>query len=211
MNILAVILDWFIHFDKKIILLIDIISNFFDGIRLVFYNKATAATKAVGEFINMVKNNISAQGKALINFINKLIKSFIDSVNWFLKFNINLVTYGVKLFGWATVSAFNWFSQFLIALFMLSIEFLKDFANAFMESSLSAIPDAITTMIFSIPGFNLLPVVNDIKKGISKTLKELFKVGGSLNPNVDFTKAITGALNAAAKEVEKGFKKIFGI
>jgi hypothetical protein len=95
---------------------------------------------------------------------------------------------------------------------MLSIEFLKDFGNAFMESSLGAIPRAITNMIFSIPGFNLIPGIGVVKDGISKSMEQLFKVGGSIIPSgIDISGAINDALNAFAGAVEDGVKDFFGL
>ena len=209
MNILALLLDWFIHFDQKLLIVPNAITNFFNGILLAFVNISSSVGNAIVSFINLLTNNIKEQGTALGNYFTNLGNSIVKAWNWTVKTSKDLVIYATKLYGWAAVTGFNWLSQFFIALIALSIEFLKDFGNAFMESSLSAIPRAITNMIFSIPGFNLIPGVGEIKKGIEKAMKELFKVGGSLNPGVDFTSAITGELNKAAKAVEKGVTDFF--
>ena len=211
MNILALLLDWFLHFDQKLLIVPNAITNFFNGILLAFVNISSSVGNAIASFINLLTNNIKEQGNALGNYFTNLGNSIVKAWNWTVKTSKDLVIYATKLYGWAAVTGFNWLSQFFIALIALSIEFLKDFGNAFMESSLSAIPRAITNVIFSITGFNFLPAVGEIKKGIEKAMKELFKVGGSLNPGVDFTSAITGELNKAAKAVEKGVKDFFGL
>ena len=209
MNILALLLDWFLHFDQKLLIVPNAITNFFNGILLAFVNILSSVGNAIVSFINLLTNNIKEQGTALGNYFTNLGNSIVKAFIWTVEISKNLVIYATKLYGWAAVTGFNWLSQFLIALFMLSIEFLKDFGNAFMESSLSAIPRAVTNMIFSIPGFNLIPGVGEIKKGIEKALGELFKVGGSLIPGVDFTSVITDELNKAAKAVEKGVTDFF--
>lgn len=211
MNILALLLDWFLHFDKKLLIVPDAIANFFNGIRLAFVNIGSATSKAIVDFLSLVGTNIVTQGKALADYFTNLGKSIEKAWNWVVKFNSDSINYAINLYGWALVTGWTWLSQFVIALFMLSIEFLKDFGNAFMESSLSAIPRAVTNMIFNIPGFNLIPGVGEIKKGITKALGELFKAGGSLTSSVDFSGAINNELNKTAKEIEKGIKDFFGL
>ena len=83
-------------------------------------------------------------------------------------------------------------------------------ALAYQELILTAIPNAVVGAIFSISGLNLVPAVDSLRKAINDIIKGMFKVGGSiLTP--DIGKAIEGALNEAAKELEKGFKSMFGI
>jgi len=155
---------------------------------------------------------MASQGKAAADYLANLGNSIEKAKNWIVKFNKDSVNYAIKLYGWALVTGWRWLSQFVIALFMLSIEFLKDFGNAFMESSLSAIPRAITNMIFNIPGFNLIPGIGAVKDGISKSMEQLFKVGGSITPSgIDIGGAINGALNAFASAVEDGVKSFFGL
>jgi hypothetical protein len=211
MDILALLLDWFLHFDQKLLIVPNAIANFFNGVRLAFVNIGSATSKAIVDFLTLVGTNIVTQGKALANYFTNLGNSIEKAWNWVVKFNKDSVNYAIKLYGWALVTGWTWLSQFVIALFMLSIEFLKDFGNAFMESSLSAIPRAVTNMIFSIPGFNLIPGIGEIKKGITQALGELFKVGGSLTSSVDFSGAINNELNKTAKEIEKGIKDFFGL
>jgi len=214
MDILALLLDWFLNFEKKILIVPDAIANFFIGIRLAFVNLASSVGQAIVDFLSLVGTNIVTQGKALANYFTNLGNSIVKAKNWVVKFNSDSVNYAIKLYGWALVTGWRWLSQFVIALFMLSIEFLKDFGNAFMESSLSAIPRAITNMIFNIPGFNLIPGIGAVKDAISKSMEQLFKVGGSITPSgigIDITGDITGALNSFASAVEDGVKSFFGL
>ena len=212
MNILALLLDWFLHFDKKLLIVPDAIANFFNGIRIAFVNLASSVGQAIVSFLSLVGTNMASQGKAAADYLANLGNSIEKAKNWIVKFNSDSVNYAIKLYGWALVTGWRWLSQFVIALFMLSIEFLKDFGNAFMESSLSAIPRAITNMIFNIPGFNLIPGIGAVKDGISKSMEQLFKVGGSITPSgIDIGGAINGALNAFASAVEDGVKSFFGL
>jgi hypothetical protein len=212
MNILALLLDWFLHFDKKLLIVSDAIANFFNGIRLAFVNLASSVGQAIVNFLSLVGTNMVSQGQAFAGYLTNLGNSIEKAKNWIVKFNSDSVNYAIKLYGWALVTGWRWLSQFVIALFMLSIEFLKDFGNAFMESSLGAIPRAITNMIFSIPGFNLIPGIGVVKDGISKSMEQLFKVGGSIIPSgIDISGAINDALNAFAGAVEDGVKDFFGL
>ena len=212
MDILALLLDWFLHFDKKLLIVPDAIANFFNGIRIAFVNLASSVGQAIVSFLGLVTNNMASQGKAAADYLTNLGNSIEKAKNWIVKFNSDSVNYAIKLYGWALVTGWRWLSQFVIALFMLSIEFLKDFGNAFMESSLSAIPRAITNMIFNIPGFNLIPGIGAVKDGISKSMEQLFKVGGSITPiGIDIGGAINDALNAFAGAVEDGVKSFFGL
>jgi len=212
MNILALLLDWFLHFDKKLLIVPDAIANFFIGIRLAFVNLASSVGQAIVDFLSLVGTNMVSQGQAFAGYLTNLGNSIEKAKNWIVKFNSDSVNYAIKLYGWALVTGWRWLSQFVIALFMLSIEFLKDFGNAFMESSLGAIPRAITNMIFSIPGFNLIPGIGVVKDGISKSMEQLFKVGGSIIPSgIDISGAINDALNAFAGAVEDGVKDFFGL
>jgi hypothetical protein len=212
MNILALLLDWFLHFDKKLLIVPDAIANFFIGIRLAFVNLVSSVGQAIVNFLSLVGTNMVSQGQAFAGYLTNLGNSIEKAKNWIVKFNSDSVNYAIKLYGWALVTGWRWLSQFVIALFMLSIEFLKDFGNAFMESSLSAIPRAITNMIFNIPGFNLIPGIGAVKDGISKSMEQLFKVGGSITPSgIDIGGAINGALNAFASAVEDGVKSFFGL
>jgi len=212
MNILALLLDWFLHFDKKLLIVPDAIANFFNGIRLAFVNLASSVGQAILDFLSLVGTNMVSQGQAFAGYLTNLGNSIEKAKNWIVKFNSDSVNYAIKLYGWALVTAWRWLSQFVTALFMLSIEFLKDFGNAFMESSLSAIPRAITNMIFNIPGFNLIPGIGAVKDGISKSMEQLFKIGGSIIPSgIDISGAINDALNAFAGAVEDGVKDFFGL
>ena len=212
MNILALLLDWFLHFDKKLLIVPDAIANFFNGIRLAFVNLASSVGQAIVNFLSLVGTNMVSQGQAFAGYLTNLGNSIEKAKNWIVKFNSDSVNYAIKLYGWALVTGWRWLSQFVIALFMLSIEFLKDFGNAFMESSLSAIPRAITNMIFNIPGFNLIPGIGTVKDGISKSMEQLFKIGGSIIPSgIDISGAINDALNAFAGAVEDGVKSFFGL
>ena len=212
MNILALLLDWFLHFDKKLLIVPDAIANFFNGIRLAFVNLASSVGQAIVDFLSLVGTNMVSQGQAFAGYLTNLGNSIEKAKNWIVKFNSDSVNYAIKLYGWALVTGWRWLSQFVIALFMLSIEFLKDFGNAFMESSLSAIPRAITNMIFNIPGFNLIPGIGAVKDGISKSMEQLFKIGGSIIPSgIDISGAINDALNAFAGAVEDGVKDFFGL
>ena len=210
MDILALLLDWFLNFEKKILIVPDAIANFFIGIRLAFVNLASSVGQAIVDFLSLVGTNIVSQGQAFAGYLTNLGNSIVKAKNWVVKFNSDSVNYAIKLYGWALVTGWRWLSQFVIALFMLSIEFLKDFGNAFMESSLSAIPRAITNMIFNIPGFNLIPGIGAVKDGISKSMEQLFKIGGSIIPSgIDISGAINDALNAFAGAVEDGIKSLF--
>jgi len=212
MNILALLLDWFLHFDKKLLIVPDAIANFFNGIRIAFVNLLSSVGQAIVDFLSLVGTNMVSQGQAFAGYLTNLGNSIEKAKNWIVKFNSDSVNYAIKLYGWALVTGWRWLSQFVIALFMLSIEFLKDFGNAFMESSLGAIPRAITNMIFSIPGFNLIPGIGVVKDGISKSMEQLFKVGGSIIPSgIDISGAINDALNAFAGAVEDGVKDFFGL
>ena len=212
MNILALLLDWFLHFDKKLLIVSDAIANFFNGIYLAFVNLASSVGQAIVDFLSLVGTNMVSQGQAFAGYLTNLGNSIEKAKNWIVKFNSDSVNYAFKLYGWALVTGWRWLSQFVIALFMLSIEFLKDFGNAFMESSLGAIPRAITNMIFNIPGFNLIPGIGVVKDGISKSMEQLFKVGGSIIPSgIDIDGAINDALNAFAGAVEDGVKDFFGL
>ena len=212
MNILALLLDWFLHFDKKLLIVSDAIANFFNGIYLAFVNLASSVGQAIVDFLSLVGTNMVSQGQAFAGYLTNLGNSIEKAKNWIVKFNSDSVNYAFKLYGWALVTGWRWLSQFVIALFMLSIEFLKDFGNAFMESSLGAIPRAITNMIFNIPGFNLIPGIGVVKDGISKSMEQLFKVGGSIIPSgIDISGAINDALNAFAGAVEDGVKDFFGL
>jgi len=211
MNILALLLDWFLHFDKKLLIVSDAIANFFNGIRLAFVNLASSVGQAIVNFLSLVGTNMVSQGQAFAGYLTNLGNSIRNAAEWIVNQGINSRRYVSKLIGWALVTGWTWLSQFVIALFMLSIEFLKDFGNAFMESSLRAIPNAVTNTLYFIPGFNLIPGVGEIKKGISKALGELFKVGGSLKPSVDFSVAINNDLNKMAKDLEDSFKEAFGL
>jgi hypothetical protein len=212
MNILALLLDWFLHFDKKLLIVPDAIANFFIGIRLAFVNLVSSVGQAIVNFLSLVGTNMVSQGQAFAGYLTNLGNSIEKAKNWIVKFNSDSVNYAIKLYGWALVTGWRWLSQFVIALFMLSIEFLKDFGNAFMESSLSAIPRAITNMIFNIPGFNLIPGIGAVKDGISKSMEQLFKIGGSIIPSgIDISGAINDALNAFAGAVEDGVKDFFGL
>ena len=212
MNILALLLDWFLHFDKKLLIVPDAIANFFNGIRIAFVNLASSVGQAILDFLSLVGTNMVSQGQAFAGYLTNLGNSIEKAKNWIVKFNSDSVNYAIKLYGWALVTGWRWLSQFVIALFMLSIEFLKDFGNAFMESSLSAIPRAITNMIFNIPGFNLIPGIGAVKDGISKSMEQLFKIGGSIIPSgIDISGAINDALNAFAGAVEDGVKSFFGL
>jgi hypothetical protein len=212
MNILALLLDWFLHFDKKLLIVPDAIANFFNGIRLAFVNLASSVGQAILDFLSLVGTNMVSQGQAFAGYLTNLGNSIEKAKNWIVKFNSDSVNYAIKLYGWALVTGWRWLSQFVTALFMLSIEFLKDFGNAFMESSLSAIPRAITNMIFNIPGFNLIPGIGAVKDGISKSMEQLFKIGGSIIPSgIDISGAINDALNAFAGAVEDGVKDFFGL
>lgn len=212
MNILALLLDWFLHFDKKLLIVPDAIANFFNGIRLAFVNLASSVGQAILDFLSLVGTNMVSQGQAFAGYLTNLGNSIEKAKNWIVKFNSDSVNYAIKLYGWALVTGWRWLSQFVIALFMLSIEFLKDFGSAFMESSLSAIPRAITNMIFNIPGFNLIPGIGAVKDGISKSMEQLFKIGGSIIPSgIDISGAINDALNAFAGAVEDGVKDFFGL
>ena len=212
MNILALLLDWFLHFDKKLLIVPNAIANFFIGICIAFVNLASSVGQAIVSFLGLVTNNMASQGKAAADYLTNLGNSIEKAKNWVVKFNSDSVNYAIKLYGWALVTGWRWLSQFVIALFMLSIEFLKDFGNAFMESSLSAIPRAVTNMIFNIPGFNLIPGIGAVKDGISKSMEQLFKVGGSITPSgIDIGRAINNALNAFAGAVEDGVKSFFGL
>jgi len=212
MNILALLLDWFLHFDKKLLIVPDAIANFFIGIRLAFVNLVSSVGQAIVNFLSLVGTNMVSQGQAFAGYLTNLGNSIEKAKNWIVKFNSDSVNYAIKLYGWALVTGWRWLSQFVIALFMLSIEFLKDFGNAFMESSLSAIPRAITNMIFNIPGFNLIPGIGTVKDGISKSMEQLFKIGGSIIPSgIDISGAINDALNAFAGAVEDGVKSFFGL
>ena len=214
MNILALLLDWFLHFDKKLLIVPNAIANFFIGICIAFVNLASSVGQAIVSFLGLVTNNMASQGKAAADYLTNLGNSIEKAKNWIVKFNSDSVNYAIKLYGWALVTGWRWLSQFVIAIFMLSIEFLKDFGNAFMESSLSAIPRAVTNMIFNIPGFNLIPGIGAVKDGISKSMEQLFKVGGSITPSgigIDITGDITGALNSFASAVEDGVKSFFGL
>jgi hypothetical protein len=212
MNILALLLDWFLHFDKKLLIVPDAIANFFNGIRIAFVNLLSSVGQAIVDFLSLVGTNMVSQGQAFAGYLTNLGNSIEKAKNWIVKFNSDSVNYAIKLYGWALVTGWRWLSQFVIALFMLSIEFLKDFGNAFMESSLSAIPRAITNMIFNIPGFNLIPGIGAVKDGISKSMEQLFKIGGSIIPSgIDISGAINDALNAFAGAVEDGVKSFFGL
>lgn len=212
MNILALLLDWFLHFDKKLLIVPDAIANFFNGIRIAFVNLLSSVGQAIVDFLSLVGTNMVSQGQAFAGYLTNLGNSIEKAKNWIVKFNSDSVNYAIKLYGWALVTGWRWLSQFVIALFMLSIEFLKDFGNAFMESSLSAIPRAITNMIFNIPGFNLIPGIGAVKDGISKSMEQLFKIGGSIIPSgIDISGAINDALNAFAGAVEDGVKDFFGL
>ena len=212
MNILALLLDWFLHFDKKLLIVPNAIANFFIGIRLAFVNLVSSVGQAILDFLSLVGTNMVSQGQAFAGYLTNLGNSIEKAKNWIVKFNSDSVNYAIKLYGWALVTGWRWLSQFVIALFMLSIEFLKDFGNAFMESSLSAIPRAITNMIFNIPGFNLIPGISTVKDGISNSMEQLFKIGGSIIPSgIDISGAINDALNAFAGAVEDGVKSFFGL
>ena len=212
MNILALLLDWFLHFDKKLLIVPNAIANFFIGICIAFVNLASSVGQAIVSFLGLVTNNMASQGKAAADYLTNLGNSIEKAKNWIVKFNSDSVNYAIKLYGWALVTGWRWLSQFVIAIFMLSIEFLKDFGNAFMESSLSAIPRAVTNMIFNIPGFNLIPGISTVKDGISNSMEQLFKIGGSIIPSgIDISGAINDALNAFAGAVEDGVKSFFGL
>ena len=212
MDILALLLDWFLNFEKKILIVPDAIANFFIGIRLAFVNLLSSVVNAIVSFLSLVTNNIANQSKALGNYLFNRGNSIRNAAGWIVNQGINSRRYLSKLIGWALVTGWRWLSQFVIAIFMLSIEFLKDFGNAFMESSLSAIPRAVTNMIFNIPGFNLIPGIGAVKDGISKSMEQLFKVGGSITPSgLDIGGAINDALNAFAGAVEDGVKSFFGL
>ena len=212
MNILALLLDWFLHFDKKLLIVPDAIANFFNGIRIAFVNLLSSVGQAIVDFLSLVGTNMVSQGQAFAGYLTNLGNSIRNAAEWIVNQGINSRRYVSKLIGWALVTGWTWLSQFVIALFMLSIEFLKDFGNAFMESSLGAIPRAITNMIFSIPGFNLIPGIGVVKDGISKSMEQLFKIGGSIIPSgIDISGAINDALNAFAGAVEDGVKSFFGL
>ena len=212
MNILALLLDWFLHFDKKLLVVPNAVANFFIGICIAFVNLASSVGQAIVDFLSLVGTNILSQGKAAADYLSNLRNSIRNARKWIVNQGINSRRYVSKLIGWALATGWRWLSQFVIALFMLSIEFLKDFGNAFMESSLGAIPRAITNMIFNIPGFNLIPGVGVVKDAISKSMEQLFKVGGSITPSgigIDITGGINSALNSFASSVEDSLRSIF--
>ena len=212
MNILALLLDWFLHFDQKLLIVPYAIGDFFIGICRAFVNLASSVGQAIVDFIMLVLSDVASQGKAFADYVTNLGNSIKEAGIWISKFSVDSASYAIKLYGWALVTGWRWLSQFVIALFMLSIEFLKDFGSAFMESSLSAIPRAITNMIFNIPGFNLIPGIGTVKDGISNSMEQLFKIGGSIIPSgIDISGAINDALNAFAGAVEDGVKSFFGL
>jgi uncharacterized protein YybS (DUF2232 family) len=212
MNILALLLDWFLHFDKKLLIVPDAIANFFIGIRLAFVNLVSSVGQAIVDFLSLVGTNMVSQGQAFANYLANLGNSIEKAKNWIVKFNSDSVNYAIKLYGWALVTGWRWLSQFVIALFMLSIEFLKDFGNTLVEYLVTALPNAATDILFAIPGFNLIPGIGAVKDGISKALGQVFKVGGSITPiGIDIGGAINDALNAFAGAVEDGVKDFFGL
>src|SRR5210317_1987304 len=104
MNILALLLDWFLHFDKKLLIVPDAIANFFNGIRLAFVNLLSSVGQAIVDFLSLVGTNMVSQGQAFAGYLTNLGNSIEKAKNWIVKFNSDSVNYAIKLYGWALVT-----------------------------------------------------------------------------------------------------------
>ena len=200
--------DWYNNFDKKIEYLPTEIEKFFLGIAFSIKNASINAANAIAKFSEQIYKDIERIILGtLVPWVTNAWEDIVKTYNWVIDVGNSTSEFMAELLIWVP---FRWASKFAIGVFLIQFEILKDMALAYQELILTAIPNAVVGAITGMPGFELIPAVDTVRKYINDIIKGMFKVGGSiLTP--DIGKAIEGALNEAAKELEKGFKSIFGL
>jgi len=210
MNILALLLDWFLHFDQKLLIVPNAIANFFIGIRLAFVNLLSSVGQAIVDFSSLVGTNIATQGEALANYLNNLGNSVEKAWNWVKNIGGKSLTYAAKLLLYDPTM---WLIEFGTALIMLSVEIVVDIVTTLFDYVTNRVPATIIDGIFGIPGLNLIPGVGALKDALKSVINNIFK----MNPEIvapDIAGAIGGAVSGIAKQAADAAwdaaKSIFG-
>jgi len=191
MNILALPIDW-------IVIVLNAITNFFNGIGQAFENIGSATSKAIVDFLNLVGTNIETQGQALANYFTNLGKSFENAWKWVKNISAKSLSYAAELLMYNPTI---WLIRFGTALIMLSVEIVVDIGVTLFDYVTNRVPAVLIDAIFGIPGLNLIPGVGALKNALKSVISNLF----TMSPKIvspDIAGDINGALNAMANAIE---------
>ena len=196
MNILALLLDWFLHFDQKLLIVPNAIANFFIGIRIAFVNLLSSVGQAIADFLSLVATNIATQGQALANYFTNLGNSIEKAWNWVKNISGKSLTYAAKLLLYDPTM---WLIEFATALIMLSVEIVVDIVTTLFDYVTNRVPATIIDALFSIAGINIVPGVGALKNAMQSVINNLFKVPPDI-VTPDIGGAIGSAVSAIAKQ-----------
>ena len=209
MNILALLLDWFLHFDQKLLIIPNAITNFFNGILLAFVNISSAVGTAIANFLNLIVNNIEEKGNALGNYFTNLGNSIAKAWNWVKDISGKILIYFIELFAYNPT---KWFIEFAVALIMLSVEIVKDIVLTLFDYITTRVPATIIDAIFSIPGLNDFPAIGALKNALKDVIGSIFKVPSKIiSPNIagEIGKAVSSIAKKAADAAFNAAKSLF--
>ena len=196
MNILALLLDWFLHFDQKLLIVPDAVSNFFTGIRLAFVNLLISLGQSIANFLSLVGTNIVTQGEALANYFTNLGNSFEKAWKWIKNIGGKSLTYAAKLLLYDPTM---WLIEFGVALIMLSVEIVVDIVVTLFDYVTNRVPATIIDAIFGIPGLNYIPAIGDLKDALKGVIGSLFKMPPAIT-SPDIAGAVGKAVSSIAKK-----------
>ena len=170
MNILALLLDWFLHIDQKLLIVSDAIANFFTGICITFVKLASSVGQAIVNFLSLVGTNIETQGQALANYFTNLGKSIENAWKWVKNIGGKFLTYAAKLLLYDPTM---WLIEFGTALIMLSVEIVVDIVKTLFDYVTNRVPATIIDGLFSISGINVIPGVGAVKDAMKSVVNNL--------------------------------------
>ena len=195
MYILEVLLDWFLHFDQKLLIVPNAIANFFIGIRIAFVNLLSSVGQAIVDFISLVGTNIETQGQALANYLTNLGNSFKNAWKWVKNISGKSLSYAAKLLLYDPTM---WLIEFGVALIMLSVEIVIDIVTTLFDYVTNRVPATIIDGLLGIPGLNIIPGVTALKGAMQSVISNLFKVPPEIT-----APDIAGAVGAAVSGIAK--------
>lgn len=188
MNILALPIDW-------IVIVLNAIANFFNGIRIAFVNLLSSVGQAIVDFISLVGTNIATQGQALANYFTNLGKSIENAWKWVKNISGKSLSYAAKLLLYDPTM---WLIEFGVALIMLSVEIVVDIVTTLFDYVTNRVPATIIDALFTISGINIIPGVTALKGAMQSVISNLFKV-----PPEIVVPDISGAVGAAVSGIAK--------
>ena len=206
------ILDWFLHFDQKLLIIPLAVANFLIWIRMALSNVVNNASEAIDNFFNLVGNNIISKGGSLKNYVNNITKNINKTAQWVKEISGKTIIYFLELFAYNPV---KWLIEFGVALIMLSVEIVVDIGKTLFEYVTNRVPATIIDAIFGIPGLDKIPGVGALKDALKSVINNIFKMPPEIvSPELNIADAIGGAVSSIARSAAdaawNAAKSIFG-